>query len=262
MDTAKENFRFTIFKGNREMILSRIFHCSTVQINILFPLYGDDHIIYLGFIDNNAIFQKEIQNRLSAYSDNENEIYLFQLDRFFGLFNPLSALYTLLKIRFIPCSTEDAELVTKIIKKLYRLFTNSENRATQHLYITILLHHFNEILLRSEVFKKRNILIARGFIKILGSEFYPEHQVCYYAERLFVSRRYLTKVVHEVLKETPKLLIDRQIISLAKKLLATSLAINEISDQLKFENPSSFTTFFKKRTGYSPSQYRNSLLNS
>jgi AraC-like DNA-binding protein len=53
--------------------------------------------------------------------------------------------------------------------------------------------------------------------------------------------------------------IDQYVILEAKQMLKHSdLCIKEISDELNFANPSFFFKYFKKHTGMTPNQYRNS----
>jgi len=131
----------------------------------------------------------------------------------------------------------------------------------RHLYFKVLLQYIDELLNKSNAFLKREAILAQKFLEILGKDKYPDQRVRQYAERLFVSRRYLTKSVHVCLGETPKALIDKKIIAVAKKRLNSSEAIFTIAEEFKFDSAASFATFFKKHTGYTPSQYRNIISN-
>ena len=52
--------------------------------------------------------------------------------------------------------------------------------------------------------------------------------------------------------------VDRFIILEAKVLLrATTMTIQQISDELNFGSQSFFGKYFKKHTGYSPKEFRN-----
>lgn len=257
MDTVNENFRFKIFKGNTEIILSRILLIKPVRFIILFPLCTDDGINIA--IVNSTISIREIESLLRKQHENENQIYLFQPGHLPDLPHHVSVWFTSLKMQLIASNPEEVQLLAKIMKKLFRL-QEATDSTVQRLYLGILLQYLQEILYRERTFNTREETIANNFIKILSKETYPEHQVKYYADRLFISRRYLTKIVHRTLGESPKALIDMQILTIAKKLLGTSDTIYIIAEQLKFDSPATFSTFFKKHSGSSPSAYRETLL--
>lgn len=78
-----------------------------------------------------------------------------------------------------------------------------------------------------------------------------------FAERLAIHVNYLNRAIKkETGKTTSELIFDR-LISEAKGMLRHSnMNIAEISYALSFEDQAHFTTFFRKRTGMSPSVFR------
>jgi AraC family transcriptional activator of pobA len=100
------------------------------------------------------------------------------------------------------------------------------------------------------------------FIKTLEKNFKRERSVQFYADSLFVTTGHLSKVLKEVSGKTAGQLIDDAIIMEARLLLAEPLSsIAQVADELEFGDQSLFGKFFKKNTGFSPSEYRNKKRN-
>lgn len=58
------------------------------------------------------------------------------------------------------------------------------------------------------------------------------------------------------MQETPKSLIDRQLIQEIKKNILINTPLKVIADQLHFEDTSYMSRFFKRHTKETPSEYR------
>ena len=80
----------------------------------------------------------------------------------------------------------------------------------------------------------------------------------FYADKLCLTPKYLSSVIHEVSGKFAGEWIDDHVVTLAKSLLTSSMkTIQEISYDLNFTTPSSFTKYFKRITGDTPREYRN-----
>ena len=74
---------------------------------------------------------------------------------------------------------------------------------------------------------------------------------------LNVSRNYLYRAFHKNYEKTVNAYITEQRINKARSLLAeTNLPVYGIAEKVGFENHTYFCKLFKKRTGFSPSEYR------
>lgn len=81
------------------------------------------------------------------------------------------------------------------------------------------------------------------------------------ADALSISDRYLYNLFIKHEKKSPKQYLNNLKISYAKSLLKnTACTITEIAVSLGFSDVLSFSHFFKKNTGISPSDYRNKRL--
>lgn len=78
------------------------------------------------------------------------------------------------------------------------------------------------------------------------------------AKALSVSADYMGTVVKKETGKTVTNWITERTITEAQSLIKnTSLSISEISYMLTFQDPTNFTKYFKKNTGFSPKEYRN-----
>lgn len=102
--------------------------------------------------------------------------------------------------------------------------------------------------------------ILFGFLKQLAAHFKEERSVQFYANALFVTPKHLTKTVKELTTKTCGEFIDEMVIAEAKILLGDrSYSVGQIADHLHFSDQFFFSKFFKRRTGLSPKEYKNSL---
>lgn len=103
---------------------------------------------------------------------------------------------------------------------------------------------------KEELFKK--------FIDLLHNNAPLQRDVTWYADTLCISTRYLATIVKEITKvRSAKDIIDRfSVLELKVALQKTNLSIKEIADKYNFPDQSFLGRYFKKHTGYSPSEYR------
>lgn len=94
-------------------------------------------------------------------------------------------------------------------------------------------------------------------IRLIEKYYMQERGVAFYADKLCLSRKYLSALSKSVCGYTVQELVFRAIIRKSIFWLKnTNKSVQEISDDLNFPNASFFGTFFKKQTGLAPSYYR------
>ena len=104
---------------------------------------------------------------------------------------------------------------------------------------------------------QRPIDIYNSFVSLVADNYKVAHNVYFYADKLCISTRYLSKVTDRVVGKTPKQIIADYILSEAKNFIKNShLDILEIANKLGFVSGSSFCKFFKKNAGTTPSELR------
>ena len=96
------------------------------------------------------------------------------------------------------------------------------------------------------------------FIKLAINDHAREHLVGYYADKMCVTPKYLSKIVKEASgRSVPDWLNELLILDAKNMLRHSDMTIKEISARLNFPSQSFFFRFFKNHTGQTPTQYRD-----
>lgn len=104
----------------------------------------------------------------------------------------------------------------------------------------------------------RNQEIVLDFIGLVGQNYLSYKSVEFYAQTMMMSTRHLSSVIKAETGKTAGQMINEFIINEAKALLASTLKpVNEIASILNFSDQYSFSHFFKKHQGVSPTVYRS-----
>lgn len=104
-----------------------------------------------------------------------------------------------------------------------------------------------------------NNVVFVEFIELVNKHCAKEHNIDYYAGRLFLSSHYLGSLIKQISGVTAKTWIDRALITQAKIMLKNSDdQAAQICSKLNFPNASFFSKYFKRLTGMTPQQYRES----
>jgi AraC-like DNA-binding protein len=98
------------------------------------------------------------------------------------------------------------------------------------------------------------------FLGLLSKHVKTERSLLFYANRLYVTSKYLTQTVKKLTGKTAGKYIDDLVIVEAKNLLRDpSLTIAQVADLMYFSDQFFFSKFFKRYTGITPSEYRKSI---
>jgi len=147
-----------------------------------------------------------------------------------------------------------------LIAKLKSSVQNPYNLQIVQNALLALAYECIGILTKSENIKQpssKKEVLFNSFINLVSKNHKQEHSVTFYATNLFITPKYLTRVIDEISHKPAKRWIDEYIALEAKMMLrSTSKSIQEISDELNFPDMSFFGKFFKRMTGISPKAYR------
>ncbi len=98
------------------------------------------------------------------------------------------------------------------------------------------------------------------FQKLIERDCFENKKVAYYAKAMNVTTRTLNNITHSIVHKSAKAFIDEILITQIKGLLVNSqFTMNEIAYQAGFDDPTYFFKYFRKRTGFSPKQFKEKL---
>ena len=164
-------------------------------------------------------------------------------------------------VRLMP-SEEEITIFKNLLAMLWNVATllNSDQELAGDL-VSALVHYYNYLFVKynksEDRRRSRERDIFNKFIYLVNRSHGIERQLDYYADKMFLSQRYLGSIIKKVSGVTAKEWIDRAAITEIKVLLKHSdKQITQIADQLHFSNDSFFSRFFKRLTWTTPKKYR------
>src|SRR5690606_17946689 len=99
-----------------------------------------------------------------------------------------------------------------------------------------------------------------NFLRILEENYHRPLGVEYYAEKLFMSARNLNLICKNILHQTVSEIIEtRKLIEAKNQLTHSDKNISEIGFDLGYNEKAYFTNVFKKRTGQTPTEFREEM---
>ena len=101
--------------------------------------------------------------------------------------------------------------------------------------------------------------VFNKFLRLLADHHTQERSVTFYADKLFLSPKYFSKLIKAASGRSAPEWIDTYVIMEAKNYLKYSdMSIKQIVYQLHFTDQPTFTKYFKTHTGLTPAQFRKS----
>lgn len=169
--------------------------------------------------------------------------------------------YTLTKL-----TKQEQKNLIEIYKLIYRKKENKHSvfqlETLRNLFLAFICE-VAEIFLKGKVIENnltRNEEITDSFLYLLSKAIKISNKTAFFADQLNISSKHLIKAVKTTTGTSPGVFINEKIADNAKILLADNrLSISQISEKLGFSETSSFSKFFKKQTGISPSLFREQL---
>lgn len=205
---------------------------------------GDVAVLPSGAIIQREAFTSDYRLAIVLLSDeargkSENAFLHLQLaERELAL---VDAYYRLIA-DFIRCEDYQQQPVDALVRALHRLLLYYRERQADH-----------------EPSESRKAEIFRRFLALVNANAASERTIQFYADRLCLAPRYLCRVVKEASGQTIMYYVQEAVIDLAKIALRYSdQSIADIAFSLHFDDPSTFTRYFRKATGMPPTEYRAS----
>lgn len=111
-----------------------------------------------------------------------------------------------------------------------------------------------------KVHRNRGEELAEEFFRLLHRHYKTQRSLAFYADRLCITTKYLSKVIRRISGHTVYFWIEEFTVREAKQLLrSTQATVTEIAEMLDFPNSSFFAKFFRRHTGLSPIEFRQRL---
>ena len=107
----------------------------------------------------------------------------------------------------------------------------------------------------------RKNALFNDFCNLLARHYRAEHEVKFYAEKLHLTTKYFSSVIQKTIGMSASDWIDQYLSTQAKQMIATrpDMTIQEVTFALGFTEQAAFCRFFKRVTGFTPTQYRKSI---
>ncbi len=165
----------------------------------------------------------------------------------------------------IPLQEKGARLMEDYFSLLLKTYEFCEERPNRELST----HLFSGILLGLGMLYRTKVTsaptlskseqLSKDFGQLVMQYYMQERQVSFYAKLLGITPSYLCTTIKQVTGKTCIEIISEMVVIDAKaQLKSTDLSIRDIAYSLNFTNMSFFGKYFKRYTGQSPQEYRNS----
>lgn len=118
-------------------------------------------------------------------------------------------------------------------------------------------NHFGETHAKNDEPRSRRLNYVQDFMNLVRLHHTRERTIAFYADRLFISPKYLSHLIKEATGRSAADWIDQFVIQEAKNMLRFSNKnIQQVAYALNFPTQSSFGKYFKHLTGLSPTEYQ------
>ena len=166
---------------------------------------------------------------------------------------------------------KDIDILTRDISNLIRSLSIKNHHFAEEVnyaYFYILLTDMADMMWKkygrfepthhTEI--KRSDTILKEFVSLLTQHVRTETNVGFYAEKLCISKQYLSLIVKEKTLVPIGSIIAAMRTEIAARMLRNpEFTIQQIAESMSFSDQSSFGKFFKRQTGVSPLKYRQNL---
>ncbi len=99
--------------------------------------------------------------------------------------------------------------------------------------------------------------VTLNFIKLVSKHFATEHTLQFYADKLCLSTKHLTRIIKTTTGKTPHDILCKRIVHQALAMLDDDrIPVGQIAEELHFSDQAAFCKFFKKQMGITPTAYR------
>ncbi|MEN2398670.1 helix-turn-helix domain-containing protein [Flavobacterium sp. MC2016-06] len=207
---------------------------------------------------------------IDSVSDDFSGLFIIMTRKFADTLDIEERLPVFLALHKNPCiPLNENELISlkgyfnMVHRVLYEIHNPFAEKIVRHLtkaFFYALSYNIHQISqYNNEGKKSRQEEMVGKFLNDVRDNFKVERGIEFYAAKLYVTPKYLSKVVKEHNGLSAKKWIEDYVVWEAKALLkSTDRTIQQISEELNFPSQSFFGKFFKRSAGLSPFEYRKS----
>lgn len=232
-----------------------------VSIHLSEHKIQENNIIVI--LPNTFVHVHRQSNDCQFYVAGFNKELLNSTNFFSSTINYLSSLIDSPVIALQPEVTHLFKDYFTLLIKMGRMGTIHPNKELTSSILLTLLHGVGSIHQNISTNKRtfnRGEEIVKRLVQHIIKHYNKERSVSFYADLLHISPQHLSTTVNKVTGKTVTDIIAKLVITDAEaKLKSTDLTIQEIAYSLNFPDISFFGKYFKRYTGMSPKQYRESV---
>lgn len=244
-------------QGTTDVLINGIFRCHVQEKGIIYHL--PETIFVIEDISDDFVSQNMVLS--TAFVDS------------LGLDFEIDLSWRLQQNPFLPLE----DLAIESIKNLFAMCKNvlhSHNSIRlpilQHLMRAYFLsfNYYYHSKVPAVEHPSREHKLTQQFFTLLRQNAHKEHSVQFYADKLFITPKYLTTCIRQATGKSAKQCIDNYLIAQAQHLLTTMQTrdkkssllsmrnIAEVSYELGFSDPAAFSRYFYNQTGQRPRDWR------
>lgn len=198
-------------------------------------------------------------------SDDFSGLIIIMSRRFTDGLNIQEKLPLFLTIRdypFVPLTEDELKELVAFYSILQRTVRKKENPYRMEIVQCLLKAFFYSssfLKIHEDKKKTKNEVLVENFLTHVKTNYREQRGVEFYADKLCLTPKYLSKVIKESSGKSANDWIDDYVVLEAKALLkSTNKTIQQISDELNFPSQSFFGKYFKRQVGLSPKEYKQS----
>lgn len=205
----------------------------------------EDELHFISFSDDVKLYFNIISPEI-RYSLLEK----FEENNIFQQINALNAVF--------PLKENNFDIFQNNISEIKSLLYNRDNtNKLQQLTHLLICHHYKLVHKYHPSLCNNDSVLFNSFLSLLSENFMEERNSSFYAEKLCKSKVQFDFIIKRDTGKTPTMWIEEKLANEIKKdLNDTSVYISQISEKYKFTSVSSFSKFFSRVTGITPSNYR------
>jgi AraC-like DNA-binding protein len=164
------------------------------------------------------------------------------------------------KVTLLPDDAQRLQSLMLLIRQYIMQPLSLKREILEHLYSV-----FINDLISIQSFEKTRLSISRqseeifvSFYTLLTSNYLEHRDLKFYADSLFITTTYLSRIVKQITGRTVMECINELLAMEATRLLkSTAFTVEQIADQLHFATSASFDKFYKRMRGTTPLSVRH-----